>query len=125
MGKVLVVEDSLTDYTIINEHLQELGMQVSWVQDCPSAQERIRRGSPDLILLDIMLPGQSGFEFCRELKSDPQTRDIPIILCSTKGTEADKLLGRMSKADAYLAKPLDPGMLIMTVRQLIARYLVN
>lgn len=122
MGKVLVIEDSLTDYTVISNHLQQKGLQVSWVQDCQAAQERIQRGNPDVIVLDVVLPGQSGFEFCRELKDNPQTRSIPIVLCSSKGTEADKLLGRMSKADAYLAKPLDPIALVNTVQQLLDRY---
>ncbi len=123
MSKVLVIEDSLTDYTIISNHLQQRGLQVSWVQDCQAAQDRIRRGNPDVIVLDVVLPGQSGFEFCRELKDNPQTRNIPIVICSNKGTEADKLLGRMSKADAYLAKPLDPMDLVNTVQRLLERYL--
>ena len=77
--------------------------------------------SLDLIVLDVILPGQSGFELCRELKSSPDTKGIPIIICSTKDTEVDKMYGNMLGADAYLCKPVQKQDLMQTVRRLVGR----
>ena len=72
-----------------------------------------------MIVLDVILPGQSGFELCRKLKGDPQTKGIPIVICSTKNTEIDKTWGEMSGADAYLTKPIDEAQLLQTVNRFI------
>ena len=67
----------------------------------------------------MILPGQSGFQLCRQLKADPQTQNIPIVLCSTKNTEVDKQWGKMGGADAYLTKPVDRELLLETIHQFI------
>lgn len=119
MNSVLVVEDGLTDMEIITRYLQQAGLAVVGAKSGEEAQEKLRQKKPDLILLDVILPGQSGFELCRELKTNPSTSQIPVILCSTKGTDVDKMWGSMLGADAYLPKPVDPAELVRTVRQLI------
>jgi chemotaxis family two-component system response regulator PixH len=69
--------------------------------------------------LDVVLPDRSGFEICRELKEDAATQQVPVIMCSTKGTEMDKFWGLKQGADAYLAKPIDQDQLLQAVDQLV------
>ncbi|MBW4550553.1 MAG: response regulator [Aphanocapsa sp. GSE-SYN-MK-11-07L] len=121
MRTILVVEDSLTEAELITRYLQQAGLSVISVSSGEEAQTRVLQQRPDLILLDVILPGQSGFELCRELKTDPGTSQIPVVLCSTKNTEVDKMWGNMLGADAYLAKPVDQQALVQTIQQLIAR----
>ena len=83
------------------------------------AQLRLKQQQPSLIVLDVILPGQSGFELCRKLKSNPETKEIPIIICSTKNTEIDRTWGEMSGADAYVSKPIDEHQLVQTVNKYI------
>ncbi|NJP08753.1 MAG: response regulator [Leptolyngbyaceae cyanobacterium RU_5_1] len=120
MTTVLVVEDSLTDAGILTLCLKRVGLAVISVTNCKDAQIKLQSQKPDLVILDVILPGQSGFELCRELKSSSDTRHIPVVICSTKGTEADKLWGTMLGADAYLSKPVDQNELTNTVLRLTA-----
>ena len=119
MTTALIVEDSLTDRTLLTHHLEQLGIQVFSVESSEEAIVSIKATSPDLVFLDVVLPGQSGFEFCRDLKTDQRTQHIPIIICSSKGTEADKLWGSMLGADVYLAKPINSQQIEQTVKQLV------
>ncbi|NJO42608.1 MAG: response regulator [Cyanobacteria bacterium RU_5_0] len=120
MTTVLLVEDSLTDTEIMTRYLRQAGLAVVSVTSCEDAQVKLQAQPPDLVLLDVILPGQSGFELCRQLKTDSSTKRIPVIICSTKGTEADKLWGSMLGADAYLPKPVDPQELVNIVLRLTA-----
>lgn len=119
MSTVLVVEDSITESEIITRYLQLAGLKVLSARSVEEAQESLDRQKPDLIVLDVILPGQSGFELCRELKIDPETSPIPVVICSTKDTDADKMWGTMLGADAYLPKPVDQQELLLTVQRLM------
>ncbi len=119
MATVLVVEDSATDREIMNAYLQQAGLSVVNAKSSEEAATALGRQKPDLIVLDVILPGQSGFELCREIKSNPDTRGIPTIVCSTKNTDVDKMWGNMLGADAYLTKPVDKDLLLQTVQKLI------
>ena len=119
MGTALVVEDSLTEREVLTGYLQEAGITVVTATSGEEALERINSSSPDLIVLDVVLPGRSGFEICRQLKSTTNTSNIPIIICSTKGSEMDKFWGMKQGADAYLPKPVDKDKLISAVKNLI------
>lgn len=119
MSTVLVVEDSLTDMELHSRYLRNAGLMVVTAKSTHEALEKLNQNSADLVLLDILLPDQSGFEFCRELKSDPKTKEIPVVLCSTKDTDVDKMWGDMLGADAYLPKPVNQNELIDLVRKLI------
>ncbi len=123
MRTVLIVEDSLTEIQLISGYLAQVGLMVMRASSGEDAQHQLKitPNQPDLIILDVILPGQSGFELCRELKSDPETRSIPVVMCSTKSTETDKMWGNLLGADAYLAKPLDQKELIQTVQSLLAQ----
>lgn len=118
MKTVLVVEDSMTEMRLLMSHLQKAGLSVVSAQSGEEAQTKLMTQTPDLILLDVILPGQGGFELCRELKADPKTKQIPVVICSSKDTEVDVMWGNMLGANAYLSKPVDPTALLSTLRQL-------
>lgn len=118
MSTVLLVEDSRTDAETLSAHLRQRGHTVVLATDTEEARRKMQSQVPDLVILDVILPGKSGFEFCRELKNDPATKHIPVIISSTKGTDADKLWGTMLGADAYIPKPVDPAELLQKMQQL-------
>lgn len=119
MSVALIVEDSLTDMQIISSYLQQEGINVLIAQTGEEAIAKVSQQRPDVIVLDIVLPGCSGFEVCRELKAKAETSNIPVILYSTKDSEMDKFWGMKQGANAYLAKPINPTELVTTIRQLI------
>jgi two-component system, chemotaxis family, response regulator PixH len=119
-GTALVVEDSLTDMQILVGCLQQGGITVYAAQSGEEAFTAVARQRPDVIVLDVVLPGCSGFEVCRELKANEETSNIPIIICSTKGGDMDRFWGLKQGADAYLTKPIDQDELVRTIKQLIA-----
>lgn len=119
MGTALVVDDSATEREILVGYLQQAGISVSTANSGEEALEKINSNQPDLIVLDVVLPGRSGFEVCREIKGQEKTKNIPIIICSTKGSEMDKFWGMKQGADAYIPKPVDQQELISTAKKLI------
>jgi two-component system, chemotaxis family, response regulator PixH len=106
MATILVVEDTLTESEIITGTLRKAGFTTIAVANSEDAKAQILRQKPDAILLDIVLPGESGFELCRALKENPETASIPIILCSTKNGEMDKFWGMKQGASSYITKPI-------------------
>lgn len=107
MKTVLLVEDSATDRTLMSQYLKENGCMVLDAASVEEANTKLEKQTPDLIILDVILPGQSGFELCREIKTNPTLKKIPVIICSTKGTDVDKMWGNMLGADAYITKPVN------------------
>ena len=119
MSTVLLVEDSLTDMEVMCLYLQQAGLSVVIAKSGEEAQIKLNSQKPNLIILDVVLPGQSGFELCREIKTDPETSQIPVVICSTKDTDVDKMWANMLGADAFLPKPVEQTELMRTLRQLI------
>lgn len=119
MSTALVVEDSLTDKEVFASCLQESGISVLTAKSAEEAFEQVKKHQFDVIILDVVLPDRSGFEICRELKAEAETHQIPIIICSTKGSEMDKFWGMKQGADAYLSKPINQDELVRTVKQLL------
>ena len=119
MTTVLVVEDSLTDTEVLTRYLKQFGLTVVSVTSGEEAEAKLRLQKPDLVILDVILPGQSGFELCHHLKTNEDTKQIPVVICSSKGTEVDKLWGSLLGANAYLAKPVDRQQLMQIVQQFI------
>lgn len=105
MTTVLVVEDSRTDLQIIILCLQQRGLDILTAESGEESLTKISQQKPDIIILDIILPGCSGFQICRELKETAATSKILIILCSTKNGQIDRFWGMKQGADAYLPKP--------------------
>jgi DNA-binding response OmpR family regulator len=120
MSTILVVEDGMTDRQAIESYLKQEGSLVISAESGEEARLKLNQKRPDLIVLDVILPGQSGFELCREFKTNPDTQSIPVIICSSKNTDVDKTWGNMLGADAYLTKPVDRTLLLQTVRKLLA-----
>ncbi|MEW5857485.1 MAG: response regulator [Cyanobacteriota bacterium] len=119
MHTALIVEDTLTERETFASCLRRGGLNVLTANTGEEALEKISSHKPDVIVLDVVLPGRSGFELCRELKADAETSKIPIVMCSTKSTDMDKFWGMKQGADAYIPKPVDQEELLRTVNQLI------
>jgi len=121
MSTVLVVEDSATQRQMISDLLKESGLNASVISvgDGVEALEQIKTQPPDIVVLDIVMPRMNGYEVCRQIKTDPKTQDVPVIMCSSKGEEFDKYWGMKQGADAYIAKPFEPVELIGTIKQLL------
>ncbi|MBD1849032.1 response regulator [Leptolyngbya sp. FACHB-711] len=119
MNTVLLVEDSQTEADFVGRCLQQAGLYVVSATSTDEARTRLQQHKPDLIVLDVILPGQSGFEWCRELKSTAQTSSIPVVIRSSKSTEADQLWGKMLGADAYVPKSESYQALVQTVQKLL------
>lgn len=116
--KILLVEDSKTETMIITQILEDAGYSVKNASSADQAMERLRTYKPDLILMDVVMPGQSGFQFTRTLGRDPEFSSIPIIICSSKNLETDKVWGLRQGAKDYVTKPVEAGALLAAVRRL-------
>lgn len=121
MSTALVVEDSMTDMQILTRCLQQGGLNVLTANSGEEALSKITNQKPDIVILDVVLPGCSGFEVCREIKDAAATSNIPIVICSTKGGEMDKFWGMKQGADAYLSKPIDQDEFVNTVKKLLRK----
>ncbi len=119
MGTALIIEDSLTEREIITQYLKLAGITVAIATSGEEGLEKLNGELPDVIVLDVVLPGRSGFEICRELKAEERTSKIPVIICSTKDTDMDKFWGKRQGADAYIPKPIDQDVFLSTIKQLI------
>ena len=116
--KILLVEDSRTETMIITKILEDAGYTVKNAASAEQAMERLHGFKPDLILMDVVMPGQSGFQFTRTLGRDPEFAGIPIIICSSKNLETDKVWGLRQGAKDYVTKPVDADLLIAAIRRL-------
>ncbi|MBD2652588.1 MULTISPECIES: response regulator transcription factor [Synechocystis] len=119
MNAVLLVEDSSSQREMISGILKDHGWQVTIACDGVEALEKLQSFSPDLVVLDIVMPRMNGYEVCRRIKSDPKTKNVPVIMCSSKGEEFDRFWGMRQGADAYIAKPFQPMELVGTIKQLL------
>ena len=121
MSTVLLVEDSIPTRKMISELLTKQGFNVEVAADGIQALEVLPTLSPDLVILDIIMPKMNGYEVCRKIKSNPQTKDLPVIICSSKGEDFDRYWGIKQGADAYIAKPFKEKELIATIKQFLKR----
>ena len=121
MSTILVAEDSFTQRQLIVELLQSCRFTIRTAKNGVEALEKIELLHPDIVLLDLIMPQMNGYEVCRRMKANPKTKNIPIILCSSKGSEADRYWGLKQGADAYVAKPFQPEELIDAIKVLSER----
>ena len=119
--KVVVIEDEPDIREVTEHNLAREGYHVYSSPDGEKGLRLVREKSPDLVLLDLMLPGLDGIEVCRELKAARETRAIPVIMVTAKGEESDIVLGLGMGADDYIAKPFSPKELIARVKAVLRR----
>jgi two-component system phosphate regulon response regulator PhoB len=121
MSSVLVVEDESAIAELIAINLRHAGFEVTVVADADAAQRAVDRVLPDLILLDWMLPGQSGVQLARRWRSEARTRELPLIMLTARAEEADKITGLDAGADDYLTKPFSTKELLARIRAVLRR----
>ena len=118
---VLLVEDEPAILDLLEVTLAAKGFRVRKAEDAGSARDSIHAELPDVVILDWMLPGQSGVQFARELRSDVRSKSLPIIMLTAKADEADKVHGLEIGADDYITKPFSPRELVARVNALLRR----
>ncbi len=118
---ILVVEDEPAILELLEVNLTDAGYRVVTATDAEAAQRELRETLPDLVLLDWMLPGQSGLALARVLRADPRTRELPIIMVTARGEEADKIAGLEAWVDDYVTKPFSPRELKARIKAVLRR----
>jgi two-component system alkaline phosphatase synthesis response regulator PhoP len=119
--KILIVEDESDILDLVTHYLEKEGFRVRSAADGPAGLSAARRERPDLIVLDLMLPGMDGLELCRKLRAEPGSSMVPVIMLTAKVEETDRVVGLELGADDYLTKPFSPKELIARVKALLRR----
>jgi two-component system phosphate regulon response regulator PhoB len=119
--KILVVDDEPEAVELLEFNLKQAGYVVSTAGDGAEALKRARSQTPDMIVLDVMLPEMDGFEICKSLRLDSSTAKIPIIMLTAKAAEIDRVLGLELGADDYLTKPFSPRELLLRIKKILGR----
>ena len=118
---VVVVEDEADILDLITYNLEKSGFRVAGFEEGESALRAIGTSPPDLIVLDLMLPGMDGLDVCRHLKQDGATREIPILMLTAKAEEVDRIVGLELGAEDYLTKPFSPRELVLRIQAILRR----
>ena len=116
--KILIVDDSPTERHVLNDLLTKAGFEVVTSDNGEDAIVKSKQVKPDLILMDVVMPGLNGFQATRAISRDPDTRNIPIILCTSKSQETDKIWGLRQGARDYVVKPVDRDELLGKINAL-------
>ncbi len=114
--KIMVVDDSPTERAYLEGLLKKKGFEVILVDSGEAAIERSKTDRPDLILMDVVMPGLNGFQATRAITRDESTKHIPVIICTTKDQETDKIWGLRQGAKDYVTKPINEGDLIDKIK---------
>ena len=116
--KVLIVDDSKTELMFLTDLLQTNGMSVRTAQGADEAFRKLAEEKPDLILMDVVMPGQNGYQLTRAINRLPEYANIPIIMCTSKNIETDRVWGLRQGAKDYVTKPVDAAELMAKVKAL-------
>ena len=116
--KILLVDDSKTELHVLTELLTKRGYQVRSAENGEDAFKRLAEERPDLVIMDVVMPGQNGFQLTRAITRDPSYSDIPVIICSSKNQETDRVWGMRQGARDYIAKPVDAADLMAKIKAL-------
>ena len=120
MALVLIVDDSPTEVHVIRGYLEKHGFSTEAAADGAEGIEKARSLKPDVVLMDVVMPGLNGFQATRELSRDPNTSSIPVVMVTTKGEESDKIWGMRQGAVEYLVKPVDAKQLVAKINAVMA-----
>lgn len=110
--KILVVDDSATERHVVGEILTRHGFEVCFAEDGEKGVAQTKLDNPDLVIMDVVMPGLNGFQATRAITRDPDTRHIPVLICTTKGQETDKIWGLRQGAKDFVVKPIDAAELL-------------
>jgi two-component system phosphate regulon response regulator PhoB len=121
MSKILVVEDEPDILEMVRYNLDQAGLDVETAEDAEQGIQSVQEALPDLIILDLMLPGINGLDMCRQLKQDARTRHIPILMLTARKEEIDRIVGLELGADDYVVKPFSPRELVLRVQAILRR----
>jgi twitching motility two-component system response regulator PilH len=116
--KVLIVDDSKTELMFLTDLLQKNNMSVKTAEGADEAFRRLAEDKPDLILMDVVMPGQNGYQLTRSISRTPEYAGIPIIMCTSKNLETDRVWGMRQGARDYITKPVDPAELLAKIKAL-------
>ncbi len=119
MTTILVVEDTPSEQALITTMLQDSGYQVFLASNGQEALSQLEQVNPDLIITDLVMPGMSGLELCRNLKRNPNTKNLPVLACTSKNQELDKLWGMKQGIDVYITKPYTKEEILRAVRSVV------
>ncbi|HUK56217.1 MAG TPA: response regulator transcription factor [Nitrospiria bacterium] len=120
--KVLIIEDDPDTSSLVAHYLKQEGYSVGTASDGVMGLKQVRKNSPDLLILDIILPHMDGFEVCKKLRQDAATSRLPILMLTALGEESDKVVGLELGTDDYVTKPFSPKELVARVKGLLRRY---
>ena len=122
---ILVVEDEPDTAELLELHLQNEGYRVTVAADGEQALSKLHKLMPDMVVLDLMIPEIDGLEVCKFIRKDPATESLPVMMCTAKTSEIDKILGLEQGADDYVTKPFSPRELVLRVKNLLRRTETN
>ena len=118
IANVLLVDDSRTELFHLSDVLAKRGFNVRTAENGDEALRKLAEGKPDLILMDVVMPGPNGYQLTRTITRDPRYADVPVIMCTSKGQETDRVWGLRQGARDYVVKPVDPDDLLAKIRAL-------
>ena len=121
MSSILIIEDEKDILDLIEYHLKQAGFQVLTAADGGTGLDLAVKKRPNLIILDLMLPGMDGKDVCRSLKSNPVTQTIPVLMLTAKAEELDRVIGLELGADDYVTKPFSPRELVLRIKAILRR----
>jgi two-component system phosphate regulon response regulator PhoB len=119
--RILVVDDEEEILELLKYNLETNGFRITCTSTGEEAMDRAKEGIPDLIILDLMLPGIDGLDVCKLLKNDPKTQNIPVIMLTARGEESDIVIGLELGADDYITKPFSPRVLLARIKAVLRR----
>jgi twitching motility two-component system response regulator PilH len=114
--KILLVDDSKTELHFLTDVLSKRGYAIRTAENGEEAMRRLGEEKPDLILMDVVMPGQNGFQLTRAITRDPRFANVPVIMCTSKNQETDKVWGMRQGARDYIVKPVDAEELVAKIR---------
>ncbi|KRE85391.1 two-component system response regulator [Rhodanobacter sp. Soil772] len=119
MATILIIDDSPTDVRVFTTLLERAGHQVAAVSTAEEGIERVRADLPDLVIMDVIMPGMNGFQATRTLTRDPKTQNVPIVMITTKSMETDRVWGLRQGARAFITKPVNEKELLACINELL------